>query len=191
MPKHEGENLRAEDYTVEAIPTPLCRELVKQYHYAKSSSNVGTCCHGLIAVDGSVVGAAQWNPPNREAAMASYDGDWHDVLALSRLVIAPEVPRNGASFLIARSVRLIRAGGRYRCLLTYADTYEGHEGTIYKATNWECMGETKKQPVWIDPRTGGRVSAYQNGKTKTNAQMLELGYEFKGRYPRIKFRMLF
>jgi hypothetical protein len=88
------------------------------------------------------LGVAWWMPPTRAAAEANWEGDFREVLSLSRLVIVPDVPKNAASFLIGKSIHLIRKDGRFCCLLTYADTSQGHDGGIYRATNWEYMGLT-------------------------------------------------
>ena len=147
--------------------------------------------HGLYRKgDDQILGVAWWIPPTKHCAMNTYPGgDWKKVLSLTRLVVVPEVPQNGASFLMGQSLKLIRRDRKWECLVTYGDTWRGHVGAIYKATNWEYLGLTKPTDVWVDPN--GRMVARKAGpKTRTNQQMLDPGYEMVGSYPKHKYRII-
>jgi hypothetical protein len=166
-------------------------ELVHLFHYAKSASNTATFLHGLFRKDDWMrcVGCAWWLPPTKGAAIATWDGDWRRVLSLSRLVVAPEVPTNGASFLIGESVRLIRASGDWDCLVTYADEWRNHRGQIYKATNWEYMGLTDKETTFV-AMDGRLVARKAGGHTRTRAEMSSLGHKEIGKFAKHKFRKI-
>lgn len=122
------------------------------------------------------------------------EGDWRRVLVLSRLVVAPTEPTNAASYLVGRSIRLIRADRRFDCLVTYADEWQGHQGTIYKATNWSYCGTTAPEETWLDPRTGKRVARRRGGtkveKSRNAREMQALGYISLGRHAKHKFRII-
>ena len=178
--------MRASDYRVETIPLAQAQELVKAYHYSGGGSNTATFRHGLVRnSDGKVLGCAWWIPPTKSAAMANHDGDWRKVLALSRLVVAPEVPRNGASFLMARSIRLIKQDGRWEKLLTYADSWQGHSGNVYRSAGWEFLGETKPERVYV--RDGRMMGRKRGGKTLRHGEMLEQGFECLGSFSKARF----
>lgn len=185
-------HLRASEYRV--IPAPLApaRRLVANHHYAHGTPNTATFCHGLYRRDDywTLLGVAWWIPPTKAAAIATWDGDWRKVLALSRLVIAPGLPTNAASFLIGQSVRLIRADGRWECLLTYADEWQGHTGAIYRATNWEYLGRMAGDMTFRDPETGRMVARKAGQRTRRHEEMIALGYEPVGRFGKHKFRMV-
>lgn len=155
---YEG-RLRKQDYAVVPVTLTPVQRLVRRNHYAQGGSNTAVYLHGLIARSDPVtlLGAAWWLPPTQLAAAASWDGDFHLVLSLSRFVIVPGVPRNAASFLLQRAVRLIRQDGRFQCLVTYADEAAGHDGTMYRACGWEYMGLTDAQPRWVD-KDGRQIS---------------------------------
>lgn len=122
------------------------------------------------------------------AARSIYPSDPPSVLALTRLVVQPGEPTNAASFILGASIRSIRADGRFKCLLTYADTRLGHTGAIYRATNWVYCGLTKRaHATWIDPRTGQEVSRMRGRKTMRKPEMLAKGYEYVGRFKKHKF----
>jgi hypothetical protein len=173
---------------VETVPLSMARELVAAEHYAKGSSNTAIYRHGLLRRDNPLecLGAALWLPPTRPAAL-SVSTDPDGVLNLTRLVIAPEVPTNGASYLLGRSIRLIRRDGRFHTLLTYADEGQGHTGAIYRATNWTYLGKVKGHPRWLD--RAGRQVATKATVNRTYAEMLELGYTREPATDKHKFAM--
>ena len=102
------------------------------------------------------------------------------------MVAAPEVPKNGASFLLSGSVKLIDKE-KWHCLVTYADTWKNHTGAIYRATNWEYMGLTNPSPVFQhnDGRVMGRK---RGGKNLTVQDLSDLGFDKVGNFAKHKFR---
>jgi len=186
------EKLRKHDWCVLPVSQATCLRIIRHYHYAHSGSNTAAYRHGLFRRGDPLrcLGVAQWIPPTEDAAKASWDGDHHGVIALSRLVVAPDVPSNAASYLIGQSIKMIARDGRFRCLVTYADTWQGHTGAIYKATNWAYMGLTKPEARWVDPKTGMLVSKYCGGVSRSKEQMQALGYALQGAYSTHKYRII-
>lgn len=183
-------HLRRADWEVRKVDRSVAVALVRQYHYAGGGPNTGVYFHGLFRKGGDeCLGVAWWLPPTRGAAEATarVGTDWRRVLSLTRLVVAPEVPTNGASFLLGGSVRTIRAVGAWDCLVTYADTWRGHTGAIYRADNWEYVGLTKPSPVWLDAE--GRMVARKRGPSNLSvAEMLDCGYVCAGSFAKHKYR---
>jgi hypothetical protein len=183
--------LRSSDWFVASIPSHAeVRRLVCAWHYSRSCGNTSTVRHGLYPrstapLTGEASGVAVWIPPTRRAAESVAGKDWGGVLMLTRFALHPEIPSNGASFLLGRSMRLIDRS-RWPVLLTYADTALGHAGTIYKATNWECMGETMGGDRWVDSE--GRQGQIKHGNaTLSVAEMARRGFTRSPRLPKIKF----
>lgn len=188
MTRHKPANpLRSADWLVRALDPMVGRALIARYHYAGGASNTVTACHGLIHREtGAVRGVAWWIPPTRDAAAAHWPIP-EEVLSLSRLVILPDSPTNAATFLMMRSVALLDA--RWRCLVTYADTERGHTGQIYKAAGWEDRGPSAPTPVWVDAN-GRRVAKKAGHRTRTMAQMTEIGCVFLGYFAKHRFRLV-
>lgn len=178
--------LRRSDWEVRTVALVVAQDLVRQHHYSGGGANTATYRHGLFRKGSeNCVGVAWWISPTKAAANATYPDDWKGVLALTRLSIAPDVPKNGASFLLGASMKMIDRE-RWPCLVTYADEMQGHTGAIYRATNWEYCGMTAKEATWF---LGGRMVARKAGpKTRTKAEMEALGAEMVGRFAKHKFR---
>jgi len=176
------------EYEVRPTDRASAIALVTQYHYAKGGPNTGVAFDGLY-LRGShrILGVAWWLPPTKVAAQTVHE-DWRRVLCLTRLVVLDEVPQNGASFLLAASIRRLRKGGYWKALVTYADEGQGHTGAIYRATNWVYRGTRPGDPVWLD-RAGRQVSRKSGPRSRTSAEMLALGYVNTGRTRKHKFTM--
>lgn len=85
-------------------------------------------------------------------------------------------------------LRILDSERRWTCLLTYADESQGHEGTIYKATNWHYLGRGRPTPRWLD--ANGRQVSTQATTTRTVSQMRALGYRVEGKFSKRKFARL-
>jgi hypothetical protein len=181
-------HLRASDWQVQTIPSHAeAARMIRANHYAKGTPNTSTYRHGLYAsgvLVGELLGVAMWLPPTRPAA-ESVDENWRGVLALTRLSVADEVPTNGASFLLGRSMKMIDRG-RWPTLVTYADTALGHTGAIYRATNWECLGTVPAGDVWVTA-DGEQVGRKRGPRSLTRAEMEARGYTPKPSAPKVKF----
>lgn len=182
------ERLRKTDWEVRPVSIHTARRLVEKHHYAAGASNTAVYLHGLFRkgeiFDEQCVGVAWWLPPTRSAAEATFPSNWQGVLSLSRLVIEPNIPSNACTFLLGGSRRLIDRN-LWPCLVTYADEWRGHTGQIYRADNWQYAGLTKPQKVY---QINGRMVARKAGpRTRTHAEMLELGAVCIGSFAKHKF----
>lgn len=114
--------------------------MVLAYHYSRRiASNVQmvSSLHldgGLFGGDGAMVAAAFWTfPPTR----------WKEpVIELARLVRGDlSVP---LTFLISKSVKELRRQG-HDLLVSFADRTQGHDGYVYRASNWNYAGLRDRQ----------------------------------------------
>lgn len=161
--------------------------LIKKHHYAQSHSKQRVAIHGLYKSDdrwGRCYGVTWWLPIASMPAGQFYSDDWTNVLCLSRLVIVPDAPKNSASFLLSRSIKLLPE--RWHTLATYADEYQNHTGAIYRATNWQYLGLTNPKPVYV--KNGEMVSIRTGDKTLTKGEMIADGCELVGYYRKHRFK---
>lgn len=193
MTEYDG-RLKKSEWIVKPISIGTAYKLIKHFHYAGSATKTGVYVHGLFKVgeeypESKCKGVAWWLPPTKNAAIATYpEGEWTKVLSLTRLVIAPDVPKNACSFLLSRSMKMIHSK-TWECLVTYADTWQEHTGTIYKATNWEYMGLTKPSAVFQDE--DGKMMGKKRGARNLTTQEMNLnGFEEVGKFAKHKFRFI-
>jgi len=178
--------LQKNDWTVKEIPMNEARSFVEQYHYGKGAANTRVACHGLFykGDNATLHGVAWWMPPPLGAA--KYVSPHHaGVLSLSRFCLIEGRPDNAGSYLIGKSIKMLD-NKRYHTLLTFADTALNHKGILYKASNWTYAGLTTKQPLFVNS-AGKMVSRKKGPKTYGVKQMIEMGYELKGKFSKHRF----
>ena len=180
--------LKKADWEVRPVTLEVAQDITCHYHYARGGSNTAVATHGLFRIGSfweyDCSGIAWWLPPTKPAAMNTFAENWRGVLSLTRLVIVPDVPKNACSFLLSRSMKLLDRD-RWPCLVTYADPWQGHTGTIYKATNWQLAGRSKPEYIYV--KDGRMLSRKIGPKTRSHSEMLALGCEVKGRTAKYKF----
>lgn len=64
-----------------------------------------------------------------------------DVIELTRLWIDDCVGKNGESFLIGNTIKMLDE----KIIISYSEPDYGHVGTVYQATNWIYTGLTEKR----------------------------------------------
>lgn len=188
----KGAYLDKNDWEVREVNREIADTLVRRWHYSQSSSALSICSHGLFKKGDPTqlehcMGVATWTVAMLGPAKALCPEDPQGVLHLSRLAIDPVMPQNTASFILGRAIKILKLNPKWKLLLTYADDWQGHEGKIYKATNWQYIGKTSPQPRWVHKETGELMSARCGNKDYTDEEMLAMGYELKGKFFMHKF----
>lgn len=180
------DRLRKADWYVADAELAAAQAMVREHHYARGGSNTAVYVHGLYRrSDDWLAGIVWWLPPTRVAAESVNKAHWQRVLSLTRMVILPGVPKNAASFLLARSVQMIGRDGRFETLVTYADESQGHTGGVYKASGWGYVGRTGPYPRWHAP--DGRQVAQKATVNRVKAEMERLGYVKVGSFHKHKY----
>lgn len=75
-------------------------------------------------------------------AWRKYGEKENEVLELRRLVTLDSTPKNTESYFIGHTLRWLKRNTDVKVIVSYADPNYGHEGTIYRATNFEHVGMT-------------------------------------------------
>jgi hypothetical protein len=112
--------------------------------------------------DNLPVGVIVFSLPPRETAVRYGGETWE----LARLWVRDEEPCNTESWFIARAVRYVRRFHRHvTALVSYADPSVGHQGTIYRASNWRDDGRTeegRQTPRFDYEASGKRFSRHSH-----------------------------
>jgi hypothetical protein len=122
--------------------------LIKRLHYSHSCFGVTADYCYRVLHDERLVGGAIFGLPAAYNVARKYDGG-ESLLELRRFVLIDALPRNSESFCLGVMLRALRKEGVKR-VLSYADPAHGHAGTIYAASGFTFMGETKprKHVLW-------------------------------------------
>ena len=177
-------------YRVEHTPRDEVRDFILEHHY---SGTCGMACMtwGLYDDDDELVGGAAFQTPISEAVRSFPFGEDHKdrVTELQRFVTLDRCPKNAESWFLARALDSLKDyKSHYWGVLSYADTTEGHIGTIYQATNALYLG-TAKERVFYRDHEGNLRTPRIGGENITLEDARERGWETEHRG--IKHRYLF
>jgi hypothetical protein len=149
---------------------------VEHWHYSKSINGIiSDFCFRLMdneqmigaAIYGRLAMANQWKRFGESEA---------DVIELRRLCCVDKTPKNTESFFIAKTLHWLKKNTQIKTVVSYADMEQNHTGTIYKASNFECLGQQAgaKVIMWNGKRYHDKaVRTKYNGQLKPFAVDLQ------------------
>lgn len=127
---------------------------IESNHYSGSINGcIADYCYALFDENGLMKGAMFYGRMAMAGQWKRFSDNPDNVIELRRLCCIDDTPKNTESYFIGKSLKLLRRDWRNGLVVSYADKEYGHQGTIYKASNFVNLGE----------KPGARVIVY-NGK---------------------------
>ena len=159
-----------ENYSIQKLSYQEATQIVIQRHYLHRKAPC-SYAYGLInnqsnQIDGVVI----YGVPASSTLLKGICGpeQGKNVYELTRLWLDDSVPKNGESYLIGNTIKLLNR----EIIVSYADSSQEHLGVVYQATNFIYTGLSSK---FRDPKVRGlenqHHATYANGLT--NAQVIE------------------
>jgi hypothetical protein len=110
------------------------KDFIARWHYSKSSrSQQQKHVFKLVDKSDRLVGVAIYGKP-----MSRHHTK--ETLELRRLCLIDDTPRNTESFFIGKTLRWLGKNTSYSQVISFADPNHGHQGTIYRASNFTYEG---------------------------------------------------
>ena len=95
-----------------------------------------------------MIGAMIYGQPAMSNTAKRYNSDNPDKCwELRRLCCIDDTPKNTESYFIGKTLRWIKNNTDIEVIISYADLNYGHKGTIYKASNFICLGQSPSSKV--------------------------------------------
>ena len=161
------------EYNVKIINKNEASQILLKYHYLKDISKGFKSGHnyGLFRGD-LLVGACVFTgfpvPELSKGMLGLSRNDQSGLFELSRLCIEPETQKieyDVSSWFVSESIKELKKNSFVRVILSYADS-EFHQGTIYRACNFQYYGLTdQRKDFWIEKEDGTFIK-HSRGKTK-------------------------
>lgn len=145
----KSEPINPETYKVEPCERVDVREFIETHHYSRSINGVKGSYFFRLVREGEMIGAALFGEVATRGQWRPYGSSEKSVLELRRLVLIDDTPRNSESYFIGRMLRWIKRNTDVEAIVSYADPHQGHEGIVYKASNFEFRGVTAKTRVVV------------------------------------------
>lgn len=159
-----------ENYYIERISYTQAMEIVVANHYLHRKAPC-SMAFGLFHKDSlDCLGVVVYGVSASSTLLRGICGveEASNVYELTRLWVDDSVPKNGESFLIGNTLRLLDK----EIVVSYADSSQNHIGVVYQATNWIYTGLSSK---FRDPKVRGlehqHHATYAHGLS--NAQVIE------------------
>lgn len=156
------------DFWVGEITNREAITFVKKHHYSKCCPN-GFYNFGLFYMDDLVGVAVFGQVIGRNQAQYWYPASPERLIELRRLACIDETPKNTESYFIGYCLKWLKANTDNLAVISCADPNYGHEGTIYKASNFGLVGETldDRARIMIDGRERHPKSLYNKHGTSS------------------------
>jgi hypothetical protein len=137
-------------------------------HWSNVVRSKYNVCFGAT-FENRFIASAIWSSP------VARNYDFNQVLELRRMALSDDCPKNTATRMISFMTKYIKkAFPDIALLISYQDT-EVHKGTIYKASNWLPMNETKFAS-WSKSR--------KRNKDQSTASKIRWEYQIKPLQPK-------
>ena len=135
--------MKVTDFKVEPVERKVIQSFVHKWHYSHSTNGVQqTQCFTMFD-DMKMIGAMMYALPSMKSTAAKYNPDnplrcWE----LRRLCCIDDTPTNTESYFIGQTLRWIKQNTDVEVVVSYSDLEQGHEGVIYKASNFIQIGQS-------------------------------------------------
>jgi len=129
------------------ISYKIARRIIEQNHYLRYAPPGCKFCLGVYA-NNELMGVMIWGHPI--ARLEEQD----NTLELTRMFLF-DSPKNSESRALSLAEKWIKLHRTERRLIAYSDTYQGHTGCIYRASNWKIIGKIKAKS-WSKSRRDRR-----------------------------------
>ena len=169
------------DFTVEYTNRKAVKGFIEKHHYSQSINGIQSYHHFGLYTDGhfglpKMIGAMLYGIPSMPATAKKYNPiNPSRCMELRRLCCIDDTPTNTESYFIAKTLNWLKHNTDTEVVVSFADQHHNHSGTIYKASNFEYLGETGKARVLM-------VDGEEYHSRSLNQDKRPYGRELKRRY---------
>ena len=135
------------DFVVKPSNLRVTRAFIEKWHYSRNVNGLRISQVFGLFHEKNLIGAMIYGALGMANNWKKFVEAESKVVELKRLCCIDKTPKNTESYFIGKTLRWMKQNSDYDLVVSYADTYYGHEGTIYKASNFKHMGLTTKGKV--------------------------------------------
>lgn len=147
-------HIKARNLHMQTCHVSEVRSFLETHHYSHNINGVKIAQCFKVEHQNVLVGAVLFGAMSTTAWKKFADSE-NKVLELRRLVLIDNAGKNSESRVIGWCLRYIRENMKnVEVIVSYADPYYKHNGTIYKASNFEYVGLSGKDKGYMDKETG-------------------------------------
>ena len=173
--------MKVTDFTVEHVNRKAIVSFIEKHHYSHNVNGIQSYYHFGLFREGNfgiptMIGAMLYAMPSMPATAAKYNPiNPSKCMELRRLVCIDDTPKNTESYFIGKTFKWLKQNTDVEVIVSFADQHYGHSGVIYKATNFEYIGETASARILM-------VDGKEYHSRSLNQTARPYGRELKKRY---------
>lgn len=174
------DNFKAEgcvkEFKVDLCDRKEISAFITHWHYSKNINGLTIdYCFKLSDIRNRLIGAMIYGKLGMAGVWKKHSQTETGITELKRLCCIDDTPKNTESYFIGNTLRWLKKNTTIKTVISYADQTFGHEGTIYKASNFKHIGLTMPGKVII--YNGERyhdktVRTKHNGELKSFAKKM-------------------
>jgi len=158
------------------------KSFIEKWHYSKSINGCTTdYCYQISSPSNVMVGALFYGMMAMAGQWKRFSDSPDNVIELRRLCCIDNTPKNIESFFVSKTLKMLKRDWRKDgVVVSYSDMEYGHNGTIYRASNFKCLGESRGANVimWNGKKYHDKsIRAKYNGQIKPFAKRLRAALE--------------
>ena len=135
--------MKVTDFNIEPVDRKVIQSFIHRWHYSHDTNGIQQKQCFALYNDGKIIGAIIYAIPSMPNTAKKYNPDNPDKCwELRRLCCIDDTPTNTESYFIGQTLRWIRQNTDIEVIVSYADLEQGHEGVIYKASNFHYLGQS-------------------------------------------------
>lgn len=145
--------IKARDLKISICDIKDIKNFVEKNHYSRNVNGVKISYCFKVEYNNELVGGVIFGAMST-TAWKKFANSEKKVLELRRLVLIDNAGKNSESRVIGFCLRKIKKIDKnIDIIVSYADPYHNHNGTIYKASNFEYLGLSGKDTGFLDKET--------------------------------------
>lgn len=129
-------------YKVSICDRKEIKYFIEKIHYSHNINGLScTYCFKLTKND-KIIGAMIYGKIAMANVWKKYAENEADIIELRRLCCIDDTPKNTESYFIGHTLRWLKKNTNIKTVISYADLTYNHTGIIYKATNFDLVGQS-------------------------------------------------
>ena len=143
---------------IQKVKVKEIRRAVVLGHYSGVMPDACQEAFGAFSDNGGLVSAIAYGPGGNSATFNAIIPGCNSKTAreLIRVWVHPDAPTNTASFVISKTIKMLPP--EVELIVTFADSGQNHQGTIYQALNFKYLGMSQSGIRYVD-ESGVEVTA--------------------------------
>jgi hypothetical protein len=172
--------MSVKQFIVKQVNRADIKEFIEQNHYSKSINGcISDYCFALYSGN-KMIGAMFYGRMAMKNQWKRFSTNEGDVIELRRLCCVDDTPKNTESFFIGKTLKWLKKNTSIKIVVSYADAEHGHQGTIYKASNFTYLGfKPGAKVIWHNGKKyhDKTIRTTYKGELKPFAQKLKTALE--------------